>query len=401
MTASERAFSGDYFLTTFAATGGKAMLTGKERIQRILGHRPVDRVGLFEVFWRETARQWAEQGHLETPGAASDHFGLDLRRTGGEISPAAWRLVNLLGDLDAGDTIVEETETDKLVRNGNGALLRWRKDDSGAPEHVDFLVKDRRGWEEHIRPHLVNEENYPRRIDLAHYRATRAECARKEVFLAAGVVAVFDVMNELCGHQYLLMGMADDPEWVRDMCDVYARTTIHLLEIAFEREGLPDGLWVWDDLGFKNRPFMSPSMYRDLVFPAHKRLFDFAHAQGLPVILHSDGLIESLVPHLIEAGVDCLQPLEAKAGMDLVKIKRLYGDRLALIGGMDARVLISNDLARVRHELETKLPAAMAGSGYILQVDHSVSHQVHYETYQYFVERGLELGTYGPTWSDS
>ncbi len=135
-------------------------------------------------------------------------------------------------------------------------------------------------------------------------------------------------------------------------------------------------------------------MYKELLFPWHKRLFDFAHARDLPVILHADGLVESLVPHLIDAGLDCLQPIEVKAGMDLVKLKKAFGDRLAFIGGMDARELISNDLGRVRAELEKKLPDAMDGSGYILQVDHSVSHQVNYETYKYFVDRGLEIGTY-------
>jgi uroporphyrinogen decarboxylase len=188
--------------------------------------------------------------------------------------------------------------------------------------------------------------------------------------------------------------MATDPDWVRDMTDVYATLAINLLEMLFERAGLPDGVWVWDDLGFKHRPFMSPAMYGEMIFPAHKRLFDFAHGRGLPIVLHCDGFVEPLMPRLIEAGIDCLQPLEVKAGMDLVKIKKSYGERIALIGGMDARELISNDLARVEIELRKKLPQAMAGGGYVLQVDHSVPKGVNYETYRYFVENGLRIGTY-------
>jgi len=80
--------------------------------------------------------------------------------------------------------------------------------------------------------------------------------------------------------------------------------------------------------------------------------------------------------------------------MDLLKIKKIFGRRIALIGGMDARELISNDLGRVRKELDSKLPQAMAGSGYVLQVDHSVPPQVRYETYRFFVEHGLQIGTY-------
>jgi uroporphyrinogen decarboxylase len=80
--------------------------------------------------------------------------------------------------------------------------------------------------------------------------------------------------------------------------------------------------------------------------------------------------------------------------MDLLRIKQRYGDRIALIGGMDERVLETNSREAVEAELASKIPQVMAGSGYVLQVDHSVSPLVEYETYRFFVERGLELGTY-------
>ena len=369
-------------------------LTSKERFARILKHQPVDRVGLFEVYWRETAQKWSAEGRFGRPEMVSDHFGLDVRRTGGEITPADYHIVNLVADLDAGDQVVEETETVKLVRDGNGALLRWIKSGSGAPEHVDFTVKDRRSWEAHVRPRLLDERTYERRINFGSFRNLRAKCTRENRFMTCGVVGAFDRMSPLCGHEHLLMGMALDPEWVAEMADLYAAVTVHLLEILFGREGLPDGLWVWDDLGFKNRPFMSPAMYRALVFPAHKKLFDFAHGRGLPVVLHCDGYVEPLIPALIEAGINCLQPLEVKAGMDLLRLKQRFGERIALIGGMDARALESNDRQIVEAELLGKLPGVMAGSGYVLQVDHSVSPLVEYETYKFFVERGLEIGTY-------
>jgi len=369
------------------------MLTSRERFERILKHRPVDRIGLFEVFWRETAAKWSAQGHFEKPEMISDHFGLDVRRTGGEITPGDYRTVDLVADVDVGDTIVEETDAWKLMRDGNGALLRWNKQAAGAPEHVGFLVEDRRGWEEHIRPYLLDERSYPRRLKFDSYRRLRQKCRQEQLFMTCGVLGAFDLMNAMCGHQNLLAGMAADGEWVRSMAGAYADVTVGLLEILFQREGPPDGLWVWDDLGYKHTPFMSTAMYRELLLPAHKRLFDFAHGRNLPVVFHCDGFVEALIPSLIEAGIDCLQPLETKAGMDLLRIKRAHGDRIALIGGMDVRVLETNDLAAVENELAAKLPGAMAGGGYVLQVDHSVSSLVEYETYRYFVERGLKIGT--------
>jgi uroporphyrinogen decarboxylase len=384
-------------------------MTSKERIERILRRQPTDRIGLFEVFWTETARQWSAEGHFARPEMAEDHFGIELRRC---------RPLDFVANLGVGDTVleendttrlgiaggpanagrreevIEETETTRLVRDGNGAVLRWIKGSSGAPEHVDFLVKDRRAWEEHIRPHLLNADNHARRVNFDLYRSMRAGCARQSLFLTCGVVGPFDLMTPVCGHEHLLVGMALDPDWARDMVNVYTELTIELLEILFAREGGPDGLWVWEDLAFKQRPFLSPTMYRELLFPAHQRLFQWAHDRKLPVIFHSDGFVEPLLPDLIEAGIDCLQPLEVKAGMDLLRVKQRFGGRIALIGGMDARVLETNDPAAVRAELEAKLPGAMAGGGYVLQVDHSVSNRVDYATYKLFAEIGLRLGSY-------
>lgn len=370
------------------------MLTSKERIQRIIQHKTVDRIGLFEVFWREARLRWADEGHFAKPEMASDHFGLDMRRTGGEVTPSAWGLLNLVANLDAGDEVIEENESSKLVRNGNGAVLRWGKDRGSAPEHVSFLVKDRKSWQEHIRPHLVDAGNYRRRIAFDRYREALAENDKRQTFLCSTVLGAFDAMNTLCGHECILVAMATDPDWIKDMTDVYATIVIDMLEMLYAQEGLPDALWIWDDLGFKQRPFMSPGMYREMIMPAHKRLMDFAHAKRLPVVLHCDGLVESLIPSLIEAGVDCLQPIEIKAGMDLLRIKKNFGDKLALIGGMNVLALVSNDLDLVRRELEAKIPSAMQGSGYILQVDHSCPGEVNYETYTYFVETGLKLGIY-------
>jgi uroporphyrinogen decarboxylase len=259
---------------------------------------------------------------------------------------------------------------------------------------VDFAVRDRQTWERHVEPLLLDRRLLERRVDCGLYARARQRGMAQQRYVTCAVVGAFDLMTPLCGHEHLLVGMAMDPGWVRRMADVYTQLTVELLNVLFAREGLPDGLWVWDDLGFANGPFMSPAMYRELLFPAHQRLFAFARERGLPVVLHTDGNVQSLLPHLVEAGIDCLQPLEAKAGMDLVRIKQAWGDRIALIGGMDARVLVRNDLGAVRQELEAKVPQAMQGSGYVLQVDHSVPPQVEYATYRHFVDCGLALGTY-------
>ncbi|MBN1942369.1 MAG: hypothetical protein JW849_03650 [Phycisphaerae bacterium] len=378
-------------------------LTGRERIALHLKRQPADRVGLLESFWGDTEQHWRDQGFLKGGQDIEGRFGIEQDRDGADedvvshfgidVWAAGW--LNSEADPACPKTIIEETDEWKLVRDGNGALLKWWKHKSGTPEHVDFLVKDRAGWEEHIRPRLLDESLLRGRVDIEGYRKTRQQAAAEQRFFCWNGVSVFEQMAPMCGHEYMLMGMALDPDWVKDMAEVYADMTMNVMRILFAEAGPPDGFFFYEDMGFKFKPFMSPAMYKEILQPSHKRQFDYAHSLGCPVIVHSCGFVEPLVPGLIEAGMDCLQAMEVKAGMDLVELKKKYGHRIALCGGMDIRTLESNDLQQVEAELQKKLPAAMAGGGYILHSDHSISTRVNYETYAYFVRRGLEIGTYG------
>jgi uroporphyrinogen decarboxylase len=357
-------------------------MTGVERIQRILRRETVDRIGLFEHFWGDTEKEWTEQGHLSEGENLATHFGFDMSMH--------WAF-NVVADLDFEDEIIEETEETVLQRDGNGAILRRHKMHDGTPEHVDFSVQERTAWEENIKPLLTADD---RRIDFEGYRNARAEAVANNRFFCWGGTNAFEMMHPVCGHEYMLMGMLSDPEWIRDMVDTYTDLVIALMETLFEKEGKPDGIWFYEDMGYKNHPFMSPDMYRELLQQGHSKTCDFAHAMGLPVIMHSCGFVEPLLPGIVQAGVDCLQVIEIKAGMDLLRIKHDFGDRIALCGGMDARNLVSNEKDQISSELELKVPEVMKGSGYILHSDHSIPNQCNYETYRYFVDRGLELGTY-------
>jgi len=357
--------------------------TGVERIGRILRREPVDRIGLFEHFWGDTQRKWQAEGHLKDGEDLAAHFGFDMS--------LCW-CFSMVADLDFVPEVIEETEETILTRDGNGAVLRRHKLHDATPEHVDFMVKDRSTWEQHVKPLLKPER---RRINFDSYRATRDDAARAGRFFCWSGVNVFELMHPVCGHEHMLVGMALDPDWVRDMVDTYADLTIALMETLFDEAGRPDGIWFYEDMGFKQRPFMSPRMYREIVMPGHRKTFDYAHSLGLPVIIHSCGCIDLLVADLVEAGMDCLQVMEVKAGMDPLKIKREFGDRIALCGGMDARNLVANDRPAIKRELEQKIPALMEGSGYILHSDHSIPDTCDYETYRFFVDEGLRLGTYG------
>jgi len=357
-------------------------MDGRERISRILERRRVDRVGLFEHFWGDTQRTWTEQGHLRPGEDLGDHFDYDLA--------LCWPF-NLTVDLDFRPVVVEETDETILQRDGNGALLRRHKLHDATPEHVGFAVTERAEWEALAREKLTPD---PRRIDFEGYRAQKAHAAAQGRYFCWSGVNVFESIHPVTGHENLLVGMALDPDWILDMATVYADLQIALMEQLFGREGWPDGIWFYEDMGFKEHPFISPAMYRELILPAHKKTIAFVKAHGCKVIMHSCGFVEPLVPHMIEAGVDCLQVIEVKAGMDLLRLHRDFGDRLSLMGGIDVRALYSNDRATIDRELFSKIPFVKEGFGYVVHSDHSIPCTVEYDTYRYFVEKALSLGTY-------
>ena len=357
-------------------------MTGYERTLNMLKRQPIDRIPVYEHFWSDTHRIWTEKGYIPENMPFTDFFSFDMD----EIS--AFKFV---ADLNFEPQIVEETDETVLTRDGNGALLRRHKLHDTTPEHVDFTVKDRDGWEKLIKPLLKPGDE---RIDYEGYANKKKECKTKKRFFFLSCVNSFECMHPVCGHEHMLAGMALDPGWVLDMSNTYADLIVSMMEKLIGKEGPPDGIWFYEDMGFLGRPFMSPQMYKEIIQPAHKKTVAYAHSLGLPVVMHSCGMVEKLLPGMVEAGIDCLQVIEVKAGMDLIKLYRQYGDRLSFMGGIDIREVYPNDFSRIDKELESKIPIVKDGYGYALHSDHSIPATVDMPTYSYFIDKGIELGSY-------
>lgn len=357
-------------------------MTGKERISNILKHQAVDRIGLFEHFWNDTHAAYTKQGHIKENENFDDHFGFDM---------SIFWAFDLMLDLDFEPETIADDDTTRTIKDGNGAILRRHKLHDSTPEHIDYTIKERGDWE-NVK-HLLFD-NLEKRINFEGYREAKTSAEKAGRFFAWSGVNVFESIHPVCGHENMLINMALDPEWIEEMAQDYGRLLVELQEILFEREGYPDGVWFYEDMGFKNRPFMSPQMYMDLIFPVHKFTMDYAHSKNLPVIVHSCGFVEPLIPGLIEAGMDCLQTIEIKAGMDVLKLHRDFGDKIALMGGIDVRTLYTNDRKIIDAELERIIPVVKNGYGFVAHSDHSIPKTVEYDTLRYYIKRVLELGIY-------
>jgi uroporphyrinogen decarboxylase len=178
-----------------------------------------------------------------------------------------------------------------------------------------------------------------------------------------------------------------DPEWILDVCRVLTRFFKMHFKHLFEQVGLPDGMWIYEDLGYKHSTFCSPEQYARLIFPFYREMTDFYHSYNLPVVLHTCGFAESLLDLIVEAGFDALHPMEIKAGNDPLRIAAKYKDKLALVGGLDARILESHDAGLIRAKTAELIDGMKAiGARYIFASDHSISTNVHYKDFQIALE---------------
>ena len=351
-------------------------MTSRERVLAALNHEEADRVPIHDGPWSHTINRWHAEGLPDEQGPG-EYFGYEIASQGADIS---FRLPH---------EVLEETETYTIFRDANGATRRSFKDHESTPELVDFTITSREIWEEH-KPRLEWNDD---RVDWEEGLKANKALREKGDFICFSGVFGYDRTQGIVGSERLLMAMAEDPDWVKDMFETAVDTVIRACGEMMSRGFEFDGAFVFDDMGYRNATLFSPATYRALEFPSQKRMCDYFHSKGLKVIIHTCGNVNEFVPMLIEAGFDCLQPLEVKSGMDIVRLKREFGDRVAFMGGIDVRAMAADDPAVIEEEISTKIPVAKQGGGYIYHSDHSVPSNVSFEQYKRVIELVHKYGT--------
>ncbi len=344
-------------------------------IHGLLQGAAVDRMGLFDSPWADTLQKWVGQGYpvdeSGQPQKPGDHFQFDMINVGGWFD-----CLPLAGFSE----IVEETESWAARRNGAGAVLKYWKHKSGTPEHIDFSMTSRSVWEEKYRPHLLKVDR--QRLDIDGTRERLAERRGQDLWTFYGHLFIWENMRQSLGDVGMYENLLLDPGWIHDYNRVYTDFFKSHYRVLFEEAGLPDGIWVYEDLGYKNGLFCSPQILAELIMPYYHELVEFFHGYGLPVVLHSCGGIEQALPLIVEAGFDGLNPMEVKAGCDVLRFAAMHGSQLAFVGGLDARVLESGDRQSIRHEV-LRLVHGMKDleARWVFGSDHSISTNVDYDSF--------------------
>lgn len=361
-------------------------LTSRERVNRLFARMDHDRVPRFENFWPETIDRWLEEG-LEAPDRDSGSEKV-LEFLGADLSMLCWHWPH---PFPGRSEILEEDEHTRITKGPSGTIERFWKNKSGTPEHLGWECESREFWETRYKPAMRDQ---PVELDPLAVRRAMEKAGRRGQWTCFAGVSSFEVIRKILGDEGFMITLIDDPEWIEDMARTACDNLLRNYQVLLDAGIRPDGIWIFDDMAFKTMTFCSPAMYRDLLWPQHKRIADFAHGQGMKLIFHSDGDLRGVIPDLIDAGIDCLQPLESKASMDIRELAPRYGDRLAFFGNIDVMKLITNDLDLIEEEIASKFAAGMAAKGYIYHSDHSVPPQVSWSTYQAVIRLIERYGQY-------
>ncbi len=352
-------------------------MTTHERMTRMYEHRDADRVPITDGPWSSTLERWHREGLPEDVNWA-EYFGLDhfagVSADNGPQYPSE---------------VIEETEEYTVSKSAWGTTQRSWKHAGGVPEFLDFRVKDRDTWAE-AKSRMVPDRD---RVDWKSLEQNYPKWRNDGRWIAAGLWFGFDVTHSwFIGTQQVLTAMIDDPEWLQDIFSHSLDVHIALFDQVWDAGYEFDEVGWCDDLGFKNNQFFSIGMYRDLLKPVHKRACDWAHSKGAKVRLHSCGDVRPFIPEFIEIGVDMLNPIEVKAGMDPVLLKGQYGDDIGFHGGINA--VNFTDMDALEEEMRRVVPEMKKDGGYVLSSDHSVPDAVSLSDFTRFVELAKELGSY-------
>ena len=349
----------------------------RDIIKTLLAKQLPERVGLNESFWPFIVENaWQKQGIA--PGTDFvRRFNLDLRSISWFGAPAP------RPDLVS---VVEESDDWIVNRDGWGASMKTWKHKAGTPEHVSFTVTSPEIWNREFRD-AFEAINIRDHVDLDGMKTSYAQAMAGEEFVTYSGLFVFEDLRRILGDVTMLESLLLEPEWIHDFCSLVTQKYIDYFELLFREVGLPDGLHIYEDLGYTANCFASPSCHRELILPYHKKLFRLFKDYKLPIILHTCGDFRPHLESIIESGADCIQAMEAKTGMSVLKLAEQYKDKLCFMGNIDIRALESGNRDRIKEECLGKLNGMKAlRAPYVYMSDHSIPPTVTVADYEYMLE---------------
>lgn len=331
-------------------------MEAKERVQAILNRQSVDRIPV-DMWWTpEVFQALADHTGQKDELSVSKALGLDKM---------PWTGLLYKGKL-------RETKEENHIASFWGVLLE--KTQSGAAEYAEMVENP-----------LLNYgtvealDDYPwwpkvEEFDQEQMVAQIQQLSRD--FAVYGPwVSFFEIYCQLRGLEQALMDLLMDPDYVNALLDrIEAIQTDVLKTLLPQVKDNLEGIFYSDDMGSQNALLISLDNWQQFFAPRVKRWCDLVHSYDLKVFHHTDGAVYELIPHLIEAGIDVLNPIQHVCpGMEMDRLKADFGDRLIFHGGVENQLILPRGtVEEVKEETRNCLKTLGKGGGYICCSCHNV-----------------------------
>ena len=365
-----------------------------DRMNKALRHEEPDRVPISDFFWGGFMDRWRRELGLPVDANPYYYYDLDWIVTVPNMDP--W--------IRPFETL-KETSSEVVVKTGFGAILR-KVHTCPMPEFIGWEIDTIEKLESarfddpcDTRRYFSAGDNQIAGVGDAFERNSPAwvdtvKSLWPDFPVYGSIIECSECMTRLIGPENHMLWSALEPDRMGAILDRVGQFYLDCARAAMDAASpWLDGFVVWGDVAYKKSTFMRPDYWRAHYKPWVKAIVDHAHSKGLKVIYHGCGNVNAIFEDFIEAGIDAYNPLEAKAGMDVIDLRRRFGHRMGFCGNSNMQVWESGDREAIRHEVLRKLDAARGG-GFIFQSDHSVSSDVSGPTYDYIVQLVRKYGRY-------
>ena len=362
------------------------------RMRAALSHKEGDQVPVSDFFWTgfllKAKEKWGQNLDIYR------EFDLDYIIVNPNMDP-------VIQDFE----ILEDDGVNIKLRTGFGATIR-RSGSAPMPHFDSFSVNE----PEDMAQFVIESARDKRRL----YRTGDDQLNGVGDAIGRNIPSWTDRVDAYCqdfpvfgsvceGYEYLwrcigtensLMWMLAEPELYGVFMKRIGDFCVELAEYQIEESrGRLSGMYIWGDVAYVNGMFFSPACWREYFKPIVERIIKVCKKAGLMTVYHGCGNAKPIYDDFVSMGLEGYNPLECKARLDAVELKKEYGGKLCFVGNFDVRELESGDKDRIKREVLYKLQSAVGG-GWICQSDHSVSSGVSPESYEYMVNLVRSYGTY-------
>ena len=332
-------------------------MTPRDRFQKTLNFQKRDKLPLIEwaEWWDVTYERWEKEGLpsylvLERPG----------------------------GGLPTGPSL--EKSHEYFTLDPTHCLMAWAVGEAPQPEYYGGpRIKNEDDYKK-IKHLLYTDKSIDDMLEKAYTHKQRHD--RGEIIVRLWLAGFFRFPCWLLGIEKHFFAFYDYPELMHQINMDLAEYNLRAIEKLFAFF-TPDMAALAEDMSYNHGPMLSYECFKEFLLPYYQLVVPALKKHGVKVFVDSDGDVTTMIPWLIEAGIDGIYPLERQAGVDIVKLRNKY-PRFLFMGGFDKMVMSKGEKA-IRAEFERILPVMRSG-GYIPSVDHQTPPDVSLKDYKLYIK---------------